>query len=127
MLEDEVEFWESHDSAEHWKDMGKVKFDVTLHQNLLHPKLVFLADKPARCPRCQNELGDKIIQYVTLQNEHLVVIRDVPALCCRVKGYEYMLEKTLDQIEQLLRLEKTQKLQPAETMNVPVFKLGVAM
>jgi len=126
-LEEEVEFWESHDSAEYWKDMEKVEFDVNLHQNLLHPKLIFLAEKPAHCPRCQSELEDKIIQYVTLQNGHLVVIRDVPALRCQVNGHEYMLEKILDQIEQLLKLEKTQKLQPSETMNVPVFKLEMAV
>lgn len=126
-IEEEVEFWESHDSAEYWKDMEKVEFDVNFHQNLLHPKLIFLAEKPDQCPRCQSELNDKIIQYVTLQNGHLVVVREVPVLQCRVNGHEYMLEKTLDQVEQILKLEQTQKIQPSETMNVPVFTLGMAV
>jgi hypothetical protein len=38
-----------------------------------------------------------------------------------------MLEKTLDLIEQLLSLEKTQRPQPDEIINVPVFKLETAI
>jgi len=47
----------------------------------------------------------------------------VPVLRCRDNGHECMLEKTLDQVEQLLNLEKTRELEPAETIHVPVFKL----
>lgn len=39
-LEEEVEFWESHDSADYWDEMESVTFEVDLHHNLLHPKLV---------------------------------------------------------------------------------------
>jgi YgiT-type zinc finger domain-containing protein len=125
-IDEEVDFWESHDSADYWEDMEKVEFDVDLHHNLLHPKLVFITDQPAQCPRCQHDLEDAVIQYVTWHNGHLVVIRDVPVLRCRVNGHEYMLGKTLDQVEQLLNLEKAQKLQPAEMIHVPVFKLEMA-
>jgi hypothetical protein len=125
-LDEEVEFWESHSSADYWNDMERVEFDVDLHRNLLHPKLVFLADHPAQCPRCHHDLEETIIQYVTFDNGHLVIIRDVPVLRCQANGHEYMLEKTLDQVEQLLNLEKTQKLRPDEMLHVPVFKLGMA-
>jgi YgiT-type zinc finger domain-containing protein len=125
-VEEEVEFWESHSTADYWDEMEKVEFNVDFHRNLLHPKLIFIADRPTHCPRCKHDLEETEIQYVTLHNGRLVVIRDVPVLRCRTNGHEYMLEKTLDQVEQLLNLEKTQKLQPAEMIHVPVFKLGMA-
>jgi YgiT-type zinc finger domain-containing protein len=125
-LDEEVQFWESQSSAAYWEKMEKVEFEVDLHRNLLHPKLIFIADQPAQCPRCQNDLKETVIQYVTWHNGHLVIIRDVPVLRCTVSGHEYMLEKTLDRVEQLLDLEKTRKLQPAEMIHVPVFKLEMA-
>jgi len=126
-IDEEIEFWESHDSAEYWNDMEEVEFDVDLHQNLLHPRIVFLTDQPEHCTRCHQDLEYAEIQYVTWYNGHLMIIRDVPILRCQVNGHEYMLEKTLDRIEKLLTLEKTQKLQPAEMINVPVFKLETAV
>ena len=125
-VEEEVEFWETHSSADYWDEMEKVEFEVDLHRNLLHPKLIFIVDQPTQCPRCKQDLEETEIQYVTWHNGHLVIIRDVPVLRCRANGHEYMLEKTLDQVEQLLKLERTQKLQPAETIHVPVFKLKTA-
>jgi YgiT-type zinc finger domain-containing protein len=125
-VDEEVEFWESHSTADYWDDMEKVEFEADLHRNLLHPKLVFIADQPTQCPRCHHDLEETAIQYVTLHDGRLVMIRDVPALRCRVNGHEYILEKTLDQVEQVLTLEKTQKLRPTEMLHVPVFKLGMA-
>jgi len=125
-VDEEVEFWESHDSADYWEDMEKVEFDVKLHRNLLHPKLIFITEQPSKCPRCKQDLEETEINYVTLHNGHLLMIRDVPVLRCRANGHEYMLEKTLDQIEQLLNLEKTRKPHPAEMIHVPVFKLEMA-
>ena len=89
----------------------------------LHPKLIVLTHRPEYCPRCQHDLDDTVIEYVAWTNGHLLVIRDVPALRCRVNGHEYILEKTLDDVERLLNLEKTRKLQPSETIQVPVFSL----
>jgi hypothetical protein len=106
--------------------MEKVEFEVDLHRNLLHPKLIFIAGQPAQCPRCHHDLDDTAIQYVTWHSGHLVIIRDVPALRCRVNEHEYMLEKTLDRVERLLNLETTKKLQPAEMIRVPVFNLEMA-
>ena len=118
-----VEFWETHDSADYWEDMEEVSFEVALHQNLFHPKLIVLTHRPEYCPRCQHDLDDTVIEYAARNNGHLLVIRDVPALRCRASGHEYILEKTLDDVERLLDLEKTRKLQPFETIQVPVFSL----
>jgi hypothetical protein len=121
-LEEAVEFRESKDSADYWESMEEAAFEVDLHRNLLHPRLVVLTHRPDYCPRCQNDLDDVVIEYVVWNNRHLVVIRDVPALrCCT--GHEYILENTLDRIEHLLGLEEAEKLHPTETIQVPVFSL----
>ncbi len=122
-LDEAVEFWEVHDSADYWEDMEEVTFEIALHQNLFHPKLIVLTHLPEYCPRCQHDLDDTVIEYVARNNGHLLVIRDVPALRCRANGHEYILQKTLDDVERLLALEKTRKLQPSETIQVPVFSL----
>ena len=105
-LDEAVEFWESHDSTDYWEDMEEVQFEVDLHKNLLHPKLIVLTHRPEQCPRCQHDLDDIIIEYVTSADGRLVIIRDVPALRCQINGHEYILEKTLDEVENLLDLEK---------------------
>lgn len=125
-LDEAVEFWETHDSADYWEDLEEVTFEVDLHRNLLHPKLSTLAYPPERCPRCQQALDDIMTEYVTLANGRLLVIRDVPILRCQTNGHEYILEETLDKIEQLLELEKLEKLQPTETLSVPVFSLATS-
>ncbi len=126
-LDEAVEFWESHDSADYWDDMEEVAFEVNLQQNLFHPKLVVLTHQPERCPRCHHGLEDIVIEYVSWVREHLLMIRDVPALQCRINGHEYILEETLNTIERLLALEMTQKLQPTEMLQVPVFSLKMAV
>jgi len=123
-LDQAVEFWESHDSADYWEEMGEATFEVDLRRNLLHPRLTVLTHRPRRCPRCQDELEDSVIEYVTWSDGHLIVIRDVPVLRCRTHGHEYILEKTLDRIEELLRREKTQSIRPTGILQVPVFDLG---
>ncbi|MFQ5626505.1 MAG: CopG family antitoxin [Methyloligellaceae bacterium] len=123
-LDEEAEFWETHDSADYWDDMEEAAFEVDLHQNLLHPKLVVLAHRPEHCPRCRDNLDNVVIEHVVWNDGQLLVIRDVPTLRCRTNGHEYILEETLDRIESLLEIEKTQELQPVETMQIPVFSLA---
>jgi hypothetical protein len=125
-LDEAVEFWESHDSADYWEHMEEVRFEVDLHQNLLHPRLVVLTHQPEYCPRCRHALDNVVIEYVAVNSGLLLVIRDVPALRCRGNAHEFILEKTLDQIEHLLDLEKAHKLQPTETIHVPVFTLKMS-
>jgi hypothetical protein len=125
-VEEEVEFWESHSSAKSWNDMEKVDFEIDLRRNILHPKMLVISDQPPQCPRCRHELENVCIQYAAWDNDHLVIIRDVPAFRCRANGHEYLLEKTLVEVERLLQLENAQKIRPAEMLHVPVFKLGMA-
>jgi hypothetical protein len=122
-LDEAVEFWELHDSADYWEDMEEVEFEVELYKNLLHPRLIVLAYRPEHCPRCQHDFNDIIVEYVVSDDGRLLVIRDVPALRCQVNGHEFILEKTLDEVEHLLELEKKEELQPTATLNVPVFSL----
>jgi YgiT-type zinc finger domain-containing protein len=125
-LDEAVEFWESHDSADYAADMEEVTFEIDLQQNLFHPKLVILTHRPEHCPRCQSGLDEIIIEYVTRENGHFVVVRDVPTLRCQKSGHEYLLEDTLDGVETLLDRLKTEKLQPTETIQVPVFSLEMS-
>ena len=125
-VDEEVEYWESHSTAPHWDEMEKVDVEIDLPRNLFHPKIVYLADRPTRCPRCHGELEESMIQDITFFDGRLVVISEMPMLRCRASGHEYMLEKTLDEVEQILHLDKAQKLRPVEMMHVPVFKLGMA-
>ncbi len=125
-LDEEIAFWEAQDSFTYWKDMEEATFEVDLRQNLLHPKLVVLTQKPEHCPRCRNDLERVVIRYVACRNGEIVVIRDVPAFRCPAYNHEYILESTLDRIENLFDLEKTRKLKPTETIHVPVFSLNAA-
>ena len=122
-LDEEAESWQAHNSADYWEHMEEVTFEVALHQNLLQFKLIVLTHRPEHCPRCQHDLDDTVIEYVVRNNGHLLVIRDVPALRCRANGHGYILEKTLDDVERLLDLEKARELQPSEIIQVPVFSL----
>lgn len=126
-LDEAVEFWESHNSAEYWDKMEDVSLEVELRQNLLHPKLLVLTHQPESCPRCHHALEETGIEYVSWNKGHLLVIRDVPALQCRINGHEYILEETLDMIEHLLELETKQELQPTDMLQVPVFSLKMAV
>ena len=90
-LDEAVEFWEIHDSADYFDDMQEVSFDVELHQHLLYPSLVILTHHPEHCPRCHQRLENIVIEYVVWNSGHLVVIRDVPVLQCRVNKHKYIL------------------------------------
>jgi hypothetical protein len=126
-LDEAVEFWESHDTADYWEELEEVAFDVELYKNLLHPDLIVLTHRPEHCPGSQQGFDEIVIEYVTLAQGRLLVIRDVPALQCRGGGKKYILEETLDKIEYLLELEKAAKVQPSEMLEVPVFSLKAAV
>jgi len=119
-LDAAVDFWESHDSSDYWDELEEVEFEVELHKNLFHPNLVVLSHRSEHCPGGQEDFEDISIEYVIRSGEHLVIVRDVPALQCREKEKTYILEETLDKVEYLLELEQAKKVQPSEIMNVPV-------
>jgi hypothetical protein len=122
-LDEAVEFWESHDTADYWTELEEATFEVNLYKNLLYPDLIVLSHQAKHCPDSEEAFEEIMIEYVTLIEGRLVVIRDVPTLLCRGSGKKYILEETLDKVEQLLALEKEAKLQPSEVLEVPVFSL----
>lgn len=126
-LDESAAFWETHDSAEYWEEMEDVTFETDFQQNLLYPKLTILSHRPDHCPRCHSRLAEIVIESMVWDKEHLAVIRDVPALRCQKGKHEYLLESTYDDIAHLLTVETMQKLQPAETLQVPVFSLKMAV
>jgi hypothetical protein len=125
-LDEAVEFWETHDTSDYWEDMEEVEFQVDLHRNLFHPNLIVLTHRPEHCPSSQQDFEDVVIEYVASSNEHLVIIRDVPALQCREDGKKYILEETLDKVEHLLELGQEEKVQPSQMLTVPVFSFKAA-
>ncbi len=60
---------------------------------------------------------------MTRTSHGLVVVRDVPALHCLAQGHDFLLEETLDRLEALIELERTEQVQPEEMLQVPVFQL----
>jgi hypothetical protein len=125
-LDEAVEFWESHDTTDYWEGMEEVSFEVDLHKNLLNPNLIVLTHRPEHCPGTEQDFEDIVIEYITLTDGRLVVIRDVPALHCGLNGKKYILEETLDKVEHLLALEKAAEVEPTEKLEVPVFSLKAA-
>lgn len=125
-VDEEVKFWEEHDSAEYWEELEESDFEVELRSNLLHPRLAVLANEPEGSAGESLALEPITIEYVTQHNGHLIIIREVPAYYSAPAGREYILEETLDQIERLLELEQTDKVKPVDTVQVPVFDLEMA-
>ncbi len=60
--------------------------------------------------------------FIQLQTDIILLL-----LQCQINGHQYILEKTLAEVEQLLELEKKEKLQPTTTLDVPVFSLKMAV
>jgi YgiT-type zinc finger domain-containing protein len=122
--EQAIEFWETHNAADYLDETQEVQIAVNLQRNLLHPRLTILTHRPQQCPRCKSDLEESSIEYVTRNEGHLIVIRDVPILRCRANKHEYLLEATLDAIERLLTLDKTHQAKAIEEVKVPVFSLS---
>ncbi len=118
-----AEEWEARDTTEDPEGSKHVEFDVDLRRNLLHPRLTTLTHRPSACPKCGSELRDLTIEYMTRDDQRLVVIRDVPVLRCRNQGHEFLLETTLDRLESLIVLEQQEQVQPESMLQIPVFHL----
>lgn len=118
-----AEEWEDRDTAQDFEAAEEVEVQVDLRRNLLHPRLVTLTHRPAACPRCGGALRDVAIEYMTRDERRLLVVKDVPALRCRDHGHEFLLEETLDDLESLVELEQADRVQPQETLQIPVFRL----
>jgi len=56
-LDEAVEFWETHDSADYWADVEEVTFEVDRHRNLLHPRMA-VVDMSKSVQSVGEERGD---------------------------------------------------------------------
>ena len=74
------------------------------------------------CPICGSEMTDKIIDY-DWSDGHLLVVRDVPVRECQAGGHRFFSAHVARALERLFELDRQRKLEPIETMEVPVVKL----
>ena len=118
-----AEEWEAREATEDLAASDVIEFEVDLRRDLLHPRLVVLTHQPETCPRCGGELRDVAIEYMTRIQSGLVVIRDVPVLRCLSQGHEFLLETTLDRLEALIEPRQTERVEPKEMLQIPVFQL----
>jgi YgiT-type zinc finger domain-containing protein len=69
------------------------------------------------CPLCGSEMTDKIIDYSDWSDGHWLVVRDVPVRECQAERHRFF------QARVARALERQHKLEPVETIEVPVVKL----
>jgi YgiT-type zinc finger domain-containing protein len=72
------------------------------------------------CPICDSEMTGKIIDYSDWNDGHLLVVRDVPVRACQAAGHRFFPARGA------CALDRQHKLEPIETMEVPVLKLSLA-
>ena len=84
-----------------------------------------MEDEQNICPICGSELSEKVIEYSDWNNNHLVVVRDVPVRECKENGHRFFQARVARSLEKLLAAEKQETVQPVELLQVPVFKLEI--
>ena len=82
-----------------------------------------MKDERDICPICGSEMTDKIIDYSDWNDGHLLVVRDVPVRECQASGHRFFSARVARALERLFELDRQRKLEPVETMEVPVVKL----
>ena len=84
-----------------------------------------MKDERDTCPICGSEMTDKIIDYSHWNDGHLLVVRDVPVRECQAGGHRFFPARVARALERLFELDRQRKLEPVETMEVPVVKLDL--
>jgi YgiT-type zinc finger domain-containing protein len=84
-----------------------------------------MKDERDICPICGSEMTDKTIDYSGWNDGHLLVVRDVPVRECQAEGHRFFQARVARALERLFELDRQHKLEPVETMEVPVFKLDL--
>ena len=82
-----------------------------------------MKDERGICPLCGSEMPDRIIDYSDWNDGHLLVVRDVPVRECQASGPRFFQARVARALERLFELGRQHKLEPSETMEVPVVKL----
>lgn len=125
-LEEEAAFWAENDSVDYWDEFEDVEFEIDIRKDLLHPHLIVLAGEIEPDFIASQQLRSISIEYMIRDEEHLVVIRDVPAYYSDKDRREYISETTANQIDHLLEMERMKRIQPTTMMHIPVFDLAAA-
>lgn len=123
-IDEAVSFWERHDSADFWDEMEEIEFEVQLPHNLLGGHPIVLAHRPQNCPRCGQEFEDVQIEYLVNDSGQLLVVRDLPVLRCRDNGHMFVLEETVDRLEQLMTIEGRNQRKPVSSLTIPVYEFA---
>jgi YgiT-type zinc finger domain-containing protein len=79
------------------------------------------------CPICGSELVDKVIDYSDWNSGHLLVVREVPVRECVANGHRFFQAGVARSLERLFEAERQEQLKPVEIMEVPVFRLDLAV
>jgi YgiT-type zinc finger domain-containing protein len=85
-----------------------------------------MKDERDICPICGSEMNDKIIDCSNWSDGHLLVVRDVPVRECQAEGHRFFQARAARALERLFELDRQHKLEPVETMEVPVVRLSLA-
>lgn len=123
-IDEAVSFWETNDSADFWDEMEEVEFDVELRQNILGAQPIVLAFRPQNCPQCGQEFEDVQIEYLVNDSGRLLMVRDLPVLRCQGNGHLFVLEETIDRLEQLMTLEGRNQIKPVSSLTIPVYEFA---
>jgi len=86
-----------------------------------------MKDERDICPLCGSEMIDKIIDYSDWSDGHLLVVRDVPVRECQAGRHRFFLARVARALERLFELDRRRKLEPIETIKVPVVKLELVV
>ena len=85
-----------------------------------------MEDERDICPICGSSVTDKIIDYSDWSDGHLLVVRDVPVRECQAHGHRFFQAGVARALERLFEMDRQDKLEPAEIMEVPVVRLELA-
>ena len=82
-----------------------------------------------RCGNCNYERVEAtIVKLEEWDGNNLLIIEDVPAEKCPQCGEEYFSSQVLEEVERLLlQLHTPTSRQPEKVLQVPVFKLALAV
>lgn len=76
------------------------------------------------CAVCGSQMLNKTIDYIDNNEDHFLIVRDVPVQECVENGHQFMHASVAKEIERLFALDRQHALTPKEILSVPVVELG---
>ena len=56
------------------------------------------------------------------ESGRLLMVRDLPVLRCQGNGHVFVLEETIDRLEQLMALQGQNQIKPVSSLIIPVYE-----